>query len=477
MKIPFLYLFTMLVGTVFSQNVWTLNQCLNYAQTNNLDIKSIDLDQQRAEMSEKYSKYLKLPTLNASTGYNFSFGRTIDPTSNQFVSSNYDNQSYSLSSGATIYNGSIIRNRIKLAQANADFFRNQKIEVQEQILYSVVEVYYNILIAKENLELAQQNLNNNQTQLRRIKALVDAGASPITDLQEAEAQQANLDYQVMQAENMIQAQILRLNQILNKQDQDPITDVEDIDVQIEERYAAQDRDYSSLESEMLQNNYTIKRAESSVLQSKINRDIAKGGYYPTLGAGLQASTNYSSTFQEPNITGEFLESEPNPVLIDGAPSQIVTFSPEVVYNDVPYFNQLENNFGWGFGLNLSIPIFNQRQVKANVISSDIDVKKSEYSYTQSEYDLKAQLKNLLFDIENTWRNYQSSQKLTDYNRIVYENTQKRQEAGAASLFEVELARTNYENSFIDQLNNKYNLALQLHRLDYMRGKSILTMQF
>ncbi len=58
--------------------VWSLEDCINYAIENNIQIKQSELNIETYEVNLLESKLSLLPDLNASTRYSYGWGRTLD---------------------------------------------------------------------------------------------------------------------------------------------------------------------------------------------------------------------------------------------------------------------------------------------------------------------------------------------------------------------------------------------------------------
>ncbi|NLA25173.1 MAG: TolC family protein, partial [Bacteroidales bacterium] len=71
-----------------AQNLWDLKSCIDYANENNLELKQQSLYIDLYKNKALSSKLNLLPSLNAGANQNFSFGRAIDPYTNEFISEN-----------------------------------------------------------------------------------------------------------------------------------------------------------------------------------------------------------------------------------------------------------------------------------------------------------------------------------------------------------------------------------------------------
>ena len=65
-------------------DVWSLERCVQYALEHNISIKQNGLNARLARLTLKQSELAQIPSLNANTGYGKSFGRSVNPVTNQF---------------------------------------------------------------------------------------------------------------------------------------------------------------------------------------------------------------------------------------------------------------------------------------------------------------------------------------------------------------------------------------------------------
>lgn len=104
--------FLMIAISVFAQNEWTLEQCINYALENNLAIKQYELNSRYQQNQLKQSKNNRLPNLSANISQGVNFGRslTIENTYESFASTS---SNLSANSSVVIWQGGILKNTIK----------------------------------------------------------------------------------------------------------------------------------------------------------------------------------------------------------------------------------------------------------------------------------------------------------------------------------------------------------------------------
>jgi len=88
MKKGVLFVALFMVSTItFGQEAgkWTLKECMDYALENNLSVKRSLLGVESSEILVRQTTWSMAPSLNLGASYGSSWGRTIDPTTNIFV--------------------------------------------------------------------------------------------------------------------------------------------------------------------------------------------------------------------------------------------------------------------------------------------------------------------------------------------------------------------------------------------------------
>ena len=84
---------------------WPLDYCINYAWQHNLTIKQSEISRDIAQNNVTSSKANVLPTVNGYVANTWNYGRTIDPFTNTFATSEVLSQDYYVSSQFTIFGG------------------------------------------------------------------------------------------------------------------------------------------------------------------------------------------------------------------------------------------------------------------------------------------------------------------------------------------------------------------------------------
>ncbi|NJL12324.1 MAG: TolC family protein [Microscillaceae bacterium] len=275
-----------------SNNVWSLEDCIQYAVKQNISIQQSELQIQIDENNYLQSKISRYPDANAFANQNFAWGRSIDPFTNQFVNQRVNSNNFSISSSVTLFDGLRIGNTIKRNQLNVDISRLDAEQARYDASLNVALAYLNILLNQELLEVARQNVLSTQAQLDRTLKLFEAGAVAENDVIDLRSTLATNELSVVNAENTLLLSKVSLQQLMNLPVGD---DFEVVKVSVEslrvlDLAESSQQIYETSESFLP----SVRRAQLAITRDEYNIEIAKAGRYPTLNLNGTIFSGYSS---------------------------------------------------------------------------------------------------------------------------------------------------------------------------------------
>src|ERR1700730_8160991 len=94
------------------QKTLSLQQAVETAITNNLDVKQSGLQQERAAVNLRQARANLLPTLNGSIDHTLNQGRSLD-YNNSYINQQNTTAYYSVGSNLTLFNGLRILNNLR----------------------------------------------------------------------------------------------------------------------------------------------------------------------------------------------------------------------------------------------------------------------------------------------------------------------------------------------------------------------------
>jgi outer membrane protein len=443
MKTKFLIIIALIALSFsgFSQKKWDLKEAVEYALKNNISIKQQQLSLESVEQDVVGAKGAFLPNLNASSGANLNFGSTIDPVSNGRISSTSFSSSYRLNTGITVFNGYRLLNSYKNSQLNVLGGKLDLQIIKDDVSLNVINSYLNILFAKENLAVSRVQVEISKKQIEVAKNQVEAGSKPKGELLNAQSAYANDLQTVVSLENTLNIALLGLAQLLQV---DPNNfDVAKIDVGAPSASLLFDSP-DAVYKNAVTNRPEILKAKIGIQQSKLNLEIAKSSFLPTVTASASAGTNFSHRY----------------TLFPGQ-------------NNDYFFNQLNNNLGYGIGLSISIPIFNRYQNKVNVNKSKIGIERSELSLESEKLSMQQTIQRAFLDAKAALKSYEAAKLSLDAQQEAFKNAQQRYTYEAITSFEFDQVRNRLVNAESTLIRAKYDYVFKSKVLKFYNGESIL----
>lgn len=439
MKTKFLLIVSLFFVSIgFSQKKWTLKECVDHALANNITIKQNLLNLELSELNVKTAKGNFLPNLNASSGGNLSFGSGFDPVTQNRVSNTLFGGSFNLSSGITVFNGYRNLNSFKQAKLGVESSKLDLEKIQNDISLFVVNGYLNILFAKENLNVARVQAEISKKQVEAAKERFDAGITAKGDLLNAQSTAANDQQNVITNENTLTIALLNLAQSLQISSEN--FDVLEINVGSPSA-ALLFENSDVVYQKALKNQPQIKRAELAIENADLNIEIAKGAYMPSISASASAGTNYGFDLD----------------LAIGA-------------QNTKFFTQLNNNFGYGVGFNVSIPIFNRLQTKTNIARQFVNREVSKVALDNQKLQLQQTIEQAFVDSKAAAKAYEAARISLEAQTEAFKNAQESYNLGASTLFDFDLVRNRYVNAESALIRAKYNYVFKTKVLQFYYGE-------
>jgi len=458
---------------IFAQQSWTLEDCINYAMENNLQVKKQELNTEIYENNLLTSKISLLPSINGGVNQNFTFGRSVDPFTNEFSSDNVSSSNVSVSSSLTIFNGLKQYNTIKKNEFDLKASLMDLETIKNNITLNIVSAFLNILYARESVEITKEQTEITQQQLERTKILVEAGSLSLQSQLEMEAQLANEELSLVSAENQLAMANLVLIQLLELKDVANFNIIAPaIDNLISEPIMMP---VSEIYSQALTSMPEIESAEWRLKSSEKNLSIAKGGRSPILAVSASYGTGYSDarkdidydniTLTEPIISGYATDDFGNYF-------DVYQYNYDYSYVTRPFNDQIRDNASTSVSFGLNIPIFNGWSVNSNIKYAKIQLQQSRIDFEQTQNQLLQEIQQAYADAEAAVKKYDASKKALQAIEISFEYTQNKFDLGLVNSVDFNTAKNNLIKSESELLRAKYDLIFKQKILDFYRGVEI-----
>lgn len=420
-----------LLAQNYSNRIWDLNNCINYALENNIQVKQKKLSVTSNELDLSKDKSAWLPSLNASVSENLSNSKDKTNADSWAASSG---TSFSLTASMPIYQGGTIKNNIRKSQLSVEQ-ANVEVEItQKSIILSIVQAYLDVLYTKESVDYYGEVVLASQKQVERSKDLFNAGSIVRKDLAQMEAQLASDNYSLTVAKNNLTSRTTDLKQLLEI----PVADTFAVsfpEVQVIDSLASFPSKLEAINAAM-SIMPEIRSSQVSNQIAEVNYRITKSGYLPSLSLNAGYSTDYSSS-----LSGGFS-------------------------------NQLSNNQLQKVGLTLNVPIFNRFSTKTSVQQSKIGMEQARLSALETEKNLQQQVETIYQDAVAGIYRYKSAKTQMELADESYRLSEQQFNLGMINAVELLKVKTSLLNSKMELIQSKYSAILNLKILDYYMGKTI-----
>ena len=424
--------------------VWNLQQCIDYAKKNNIQINTLRLTQKTSEQEYLLAKAGRLPDLSGSATqvllHNNSGSRSsliVDSINGTSVLSGSGSGSrfstsgqYGLNSSVTLYNGNYINNNIKQKNIAVNS-ANLDIQTQENdIILQVTQAYLTVLLDKENIISDTDVVHTSRAQVKLEQQRYDVGSVARKDLIQLQAQNSTDEYTLINARNTERGDLLTLKQLLLLPTESDFDIVKPDSITTTSNLAP----LRDAVNTALNNRPEVKSSQLGVEIAQFDVKKASAGYKPTLSAGASIGSSYDS--------------------------------------GSGYFSQLNNNFFQQVGLTLAVPIFTKRVVKTQVEEAKINVDQAQLNLSNTKIVLSQSVERAFINVKNAQSQYDAAKDQYQFNQESYRIANEQIKIGASNLVDFLLVKTQFVQAQQAFIQAKYNLLLNLKIYDFYRGLPI-----
>lgn len=446
----------------------TLQQCIEIASRQNLQVQQSDLATQRANINFRQAKSNLLPSVSGNILQGLNQGRSIDPFTNAYLNQQINYTNYSLGGSIILFNGFLLWNTIK---QNLLAFQASKLELQQQkdnLTLNVILAYLQILNNQELVNQARNQAAVSREQIKRSEILNKAGAIAPYQLADLKGQLANDSLSIINNQNNLESAKVTLAQYMNvpyqaNQTYAPLT--------AEQLASFGNNNPESIYEAALEQLGLVK---ASVLRTKSAAkgvSAARGYLYPTLSFNANANTNYSSAASRSIFLDSTRKATNDYVsLQNGSKSYVFKNYTDTRQEKISYGNQFKNNYNSAFSVGLQVPIFTNLVVRNRISLAKLDLKNAELIEQTTRIQLKQSVEQAFFNTTASYSRYQTLQHQVVAYTESFKATEVKFNAGVGNSVDYTVAKNKLDAANINLISARYDYILRLKILDYYQGK-------
>ena len=442
----------------------SLEETINIALKNNIDLKSSKLKSRSQEVIFKQSRANLLPQLNASYNAGINNGRSIDPYSNAYVDEQLSFSNAGLNLNATIFNGFELLNSLKRDRFAMKAAQAEVEEAKQNLILNVTLTFLQMLNNRDLVELAEARQQTILKQVDRLKTLYEQGSGNPADFTDIKGQLASDKASVINAKNEYTAAILKLEQLLNI-DYEIVPQALDIS-EVPEKYSlSADEVYQ----EALKNLATFKAKELTIEAAKKDVGVSRALYIPNISLFAQLNTNYSSAARFFTQTGTRQVENGGYVTFNNQDYPVYVNEPQFKEGKISYNDQFNNNLNSVVGVDVSIPIFNGFKAKHEVQLKKIQLEEAKVDLENTQSLLLQSIKQAHSEMTAAYERFQVLKDQVNAFQESYRVNEIRFNNGVSNIVEYIISKNNVENARINLANARYEYLLRVKVLEFYRG--------
>lgn len=409
-----------------ASKTWTLQECLDYAYQNNIQVRQSRNNQLSGIEDTKQAKAALFPSLVASTTQSY----TNYPSSEVTDNNSYTG-TYGITAGMTIFEGGKLRTEVKRQKVQNQMDALSVEESVNDIRIAIVQAYMQCLYAADAVRINRSTAEASKAPRDRAEEMLRTGSISRVDFAQLQSQYSSDEYQIVVAGSTLDNYKLQLKQLLEldiMEEMNPaVPGVKEENVL--KALPPKNEVYETALKVMPQ----IRRGELGIEAAKLEEKSARAGFFPSISLSASVGTGHMSN------------------------------------NDFESGSQIWNRFNENVGLTLNIPIFSNRKNRTAVNKAKIALNDSYLEWTSLQKELLRNVESAYLDAVSAQAQYLSAREKEKYARESYELTSEQFRVGVKNTVELITAQNEYSAAQQQVLQAKYLTLLSIELLNIYQG--------
>lgn len=431
---------------VVADKIYNLVSVMQEAISKNLKLKTVEQDISLTEKDIQIAKSNYLPNLTAGANSTYidpklaEVGNGQNPEFNTTGNLTLQQTIFSESANATIS----IQKSLRAAQE-----ANYNSEALNTV-FDVANAYFTALILKANLSVQNQNLELTKYNLKIAEENFEAGQSGKSDVLRFRSEMAQNTQQMVEAINQLEQGYYALNQLLNN----PINTKIDV-----EEAELKEGIFKNYNYEQLGQFLDDPRLRDPFVKFLVEEAFKNAPELKAIEYNLEATERSNRLYG----AGRFLPS----IALQG--QYIYEFSRSGAGSTFPpNFPAIPDGY-YTFGLNVSLPLFNQNKQNLNKQIASIQKNQLEISRDNIKLNIERNINDAVLELVNQVSNIELSRLFEETAEEALDLTQTSYANGAVNIVQLLDAQNNYLQAQLASANAAYNYLLSSMLLERSLG--------
>ncbi|MEH6680572.1 MAG: TolC family protein [Sediminicola sp.] len=428
---------------IFSQDKWSLDECVSYALEHNLQLN--DFKYTALSNKETYRQSIRnvLPNVNGFADYNIRFGRSVDPNDNSIINTDFFSNNYSLESSIDLFQGFQKINAIKAAKFLYKATQEETLQQKYLLAFRVMSAFYDIQFYEGLLAISREQQLVSQANYDLVDKQIELGLKAGADLYEAESILLTDKLKVTQGNNQLVAAKLALIQEMNLEG---VTDINILPIMGEPDKNTIDfsvvADSVYLEAKTFMP--IIKAQELRTRAAKKDIAVARGALYPSISLFGGYGTGFYETTRD------------------------------TIGETVPFKDQFRDNTFRYVGVSINVPISNGWSGRSKIKQQKISLMRAQNNLDVQEQELRQTIEQLVQEHNALQVEYQQSSQKMASQELAFNIAQKRFEKGLINTLDLLTAKNLFASAQNENLQVRLRSEINKSTLDFYRGLPVFT---
>lgn len=410
-----------------SDEVWDYAECVEYARTHNINLQKMRLDEQTSDLNLEEAKAQWQPTLDFSTTHGYSNMPWGEMKKNVY------NGQLGVNAGWTVWNGGEREKNIERNKLNVEISRLNTEDAMRSIETDLLQVYLNILYAREAIEIYEEAEKLSGAQADRMRQLMDAGRASKVDYAQLKAQHEQDMYNLVNARGTYDTRRMELKKLLELGIDNDI-ELADVEVTAEQIMAALppiDESYRLAQATDIK----LKGLRLEEDGADLDIDIAKASGRPKISLNAGVGTGY--------------------------------YAPGGSFG-----TQLKQGTNENIGLTLSIPILDNKRTKTAVARAEVQRLNTRLDRELRYTELAQAVENWYIDTRSAQSRFLAAEQQLESAKTSNELTNEQFILGLVNPIELMTAHNNLVEARQALLQSKYMALLGRKMIEYYRTSTV-----
>ena len=408
----------------------TLRDCMEYALEHSARMEVQDAENADARIARRDAILRAFtPTVSGGTYASMSFGRSVDPETNTYITTSSFNNGYYVDGSITLFNGFSAVNNICIAKTAVKMGVAEEQQLKDEICLAVMEAYCNVTYFSEMKAVVEGQVQTAKENLLLAQRQEELGRKSYADVVQLEADLADREYQLVTMTNRYNEAMMILKDLMMWEEQSSLS------IQTSRTsWTIQ----TALQDSIIEANHhpAVVLAEYRMGNARLDLNSARWRFVPSLSLGGGWSTRY---FTYPGMKD---------------------------YVAIPFGSQFVNNSGEYVQLSLSIPIYDGLSRYSNIARKKNAYRRAEAEYRQTLHEVTTEIERAKQDRDGALAALKQAERRERVQKEAYTINMRKFEQGLISPLELKSSGDNYLNAQAEYLNAQLQYYIKNSVVNY-----------